>query len=46
MNSIQSSILYGELGGLSPLLIHAAEYDVFLSDSTRFADLLVFRALL
>jgi monoterpene epsilon-lactone hydrolase len=32
------SPLYGELDGLPPVLIHAAEYDVFLSDSTRFAE--------
>ncbi len=32
------SPLYGELDGLPPILIHAAEYDVFLSDSTRFAE--------
>lgn len=32
------SPLYGELDGLPPMLIHAAEYDVFLSDSTRFAE--------
>lgn len=32
------SPLYGELGGLPPTLIHAADYDVFLSDSTRFAE--------
>ena len=32
------SPLYGELDGLPPVLIHAAEHDVFLSDSTRFAE--------
>ena len=32
------SPLYGELDGLPPVLIHAAEYDVFLSDSMRFAE--------
>jgi len=32
------SPLYGELDGLPPILIHAAEYDVFLSDSDRFAE--------
>jgi acetyl esterase/lipase len=32
------SPLYGELSGLPPVLIHAAQYDVFLSDSTRFAE--------
>lgn len=32
------SPLYGELDGLPPVLLHAAEYDVFLSDSTRFAE--------
>ncbi len=32
------SPLYGELEGLPPVLIHAAEHDVFLSDSTRFAE--------
>lgn len=32
------SPLYGELDGLPPVLIHAAEFDVFLSDSTRFAE--------
>lgn len=31
------SPLYGELTGLPPVLIHAAERDVFLSDSVRFA---------
>ena len=29
------SPLYGELEGLPTILIHAAEYDVFLSDATR-----------
>lgn len=33
------SPLYGELEGLPPMLIHAAEYDVFLNDSTRFAEI-------
>lgn len=32
------SPLYGELEGLPPVFIHAAEYDVFLSDATRFAE--------
>lgn len=32
------SPLYGELSGLPPILIHAAECDVFLSDATRFAE--------
>jgi acetyl esterase/lipase len=32
------SPLYSELKGLPPTLIHAAEYDVFLSDATRFAE--------
>lgn len=32
------SPLYGELNYLPPVWIHAAEYDVFLSDSTRFAE--------
>jgi epsilon-lactone hydrolase len=32
------SPLYGELAGLPPMLIHAAEYDVFLSDSERLAE--------
>lgn len=32
------SPLYGELEGLPPIFIHAAEYDVFLSDATRFAE--------
>lgn len=32
------SPLYGGLEGLPPTLIHAAEHDVFLSDSTRFAE--------
>ncbi len=31
------SPLYGELEGLPTISIHAAEYDVFLSDATRFA---------
>lgn len=34
------SPLYGELGGLPPTLIHAADYDVFLSDSYRFMELM------
>jgi acetyl esterase/lipase len=32
------SPIYGELRGLPPILIHAAEWDVFLSDSLRFAQ--------
>ena len=32
------SPLYGELGGLPPVLVHAGEYDVFLSDSCRFFE--------
>ena len=32
------SPLYGELTGLPPIFIHAAECDVFLSDATRFAE--------
>lgn len=32
------SPLYGELNGLPSLLVHAGEYDVFLSDSCRFCD--------
>ncbi len=32
------SPLYGELCGLPPMLIHGAEYDVFLSDSERMAE--------
>jgi acetyl esterase/lipase len=32
------SPLYGELQGLPPVLIHAADYDVFLSDSYRFKE--------
>ena len=31
------SPLYGELAGLPPMLIHAAQYDVFLGDAQRFA---------
>ena len=31
------SPLYGELPGLPPILIHAAEYDVFAGDAERFA---------
>ncbi len=32
------SPLYGELEGLPPMLIHGADYDVFLSDAERMAD--------
>lgn len=32
------SPLYGELRGLPPMLIHAADYDVFLSDAVRLAE--------
>jgi acetyl esterase/lipase len=32
------SPLYGNLEGLPPIKIHAADYDVFLSDSCRFAE--------
>ena len=32
------SALYGELEGLPPVLIHAADYDVFLSDAYRFKE--------
>jgi acetyl esterase/lipase len=32
------SPFYGDLAGLPPIIIHAADYDVFLSDSIRFAD--------
>lgn len=32
------SPLYGELAGLPPMLIHAADCDVFLSDALRLAD--------
>jgi acetyl esterase/lipase len=32
------SPLFGELRGLPPLLIHAADHDVFLSDATRLAE--------
>lgn len=32
------SPLYGELAGLPPILIHAGDYDVFLSDAYRFQE--------
>lgn len=32
------SPLYGDLAGLPPILVHAADYDVFLSDSLRLHD--------
>lgn len=32
------SPMYGELNGLPPMLIHAAQYDVFLSDACRFTE--------
>jgi acetyl esterase/lipase len=32
------SPLYADLRGLPPLLIHAGDYDVFLSDATRLAE--------
>ena len=32
------SPLFGDLRGLPPLLIHAADHDVFLSDATRLAE--------
>ena len=35
--SPEISPLYGELGGLPPVLIHAAQYDVFVGDAQRFA---------
>ncbi|TYQ17749.1 UNVERIFIED_CONTAM: acetyl esterase/lipase [Acetivibrio alkalicellulosi] len=39
-NSLSPMIspLYGNLEGLPPILIHASENDVFLSDSIRFAE--------
>jgi len=33
------SPMYGELSGLPPILIHAAQYDTFLSDACRFKQL-------
>lgn len=33
------SPLYGELDGLPPILIHAADYDVFFSDACRFVEI-------
>lgn len=35
------SPLYGNLFGLPPILIHGAEYDVFLSDAIRFNELAI-----
>jgi acetyl esterase/lipase len=32
------SPIFGELSGLPPMLIHAAQYDVFLSDACRFVE--------
>lgn len=32
------SPLYGEFNGLPPMLVHAAQYDVFLSDACRFTQ--------
>ena len=32
------SPLYGDLAGLPPILIHGAEYDVFVSDAVRFEE--------
>lgn len=32
------SPLYGDMDGLPPMLIHAGDYDVFLSDATRLAE--------
>lgn len=32
------SPLYGDLNGLTPILIYVGEYEVMLSDSTRFAE--------
>lgn len=37
--SYKISPLYGELSGLPPILIHAADYDVFLGDSLRMKDM-------
>lgn len=37
VKSSDISPLYGELAGLPPMLIHAAQYDVFLSDAQHFA---------
>lgn len=37
VKSSDISPLYGELAGLPPMLIHAAQYDVFLSDAQYFA---------
>ncbi len=37
--SYKISPLYGELYGLPPILIHAADYDVFLDDSLRMKEM-------
>jgi len=34
----QISPLYGDLAGLPPVLVHAAQYDVFAGNAQRFAD--------
>jgi acetyl esterase/lipase len=37
--SPEISPLYGDLAGLPPILIHGAEYDVFMSDAVRLGEM-------